>query len=98
VGSLVDWALFVLAPGLPEEQGFAFEAPLFSLEDRDLEEVHRVENLGRVELEGLDTKAWHWALTNTASEDPDPKLELWTAGGELLRLEFDGKQLVRIDG
>lgn len=98
VGTLVDGALLVLAPGLPAEQGFAFEAPLYSLEDRELEGVHRVENRGRVDLEldGTSRKAWHWVVTDTQAETTDVKLELWVADGELLRIDFDGKQLVRV--
>ena len=99
VGALVDWSLFVLAPGLPAEEGFAFEAPLFSMEDRELEEVHRVQNHGLVDLdfEGESRKAWHWVVTNTEAQTTDVKLEMWIADGELLRIDFDGKQLVRVE-
>ena len=97
-GTLLDMALFHLAPGLPEEEGFAFEAPWLELEDADLRGYHRVENHGRVELEhrGETVKAWHWVVSDVERDGgPHTRLELWTAKGELLEVDFDGKRLVR---
>ena len=97
-GTLVDFALFHLAPGLPEEEGYAFVAPWFEMEDGRVRAPHRVANVGREELEqhGETVKAWRWVVEAPGDAPaPSTRLELWTAEGELVRAAFDGKTLVR---